>query len=433
MGGGAAAEVEHLLLVIEKVLGVAMRHLHHHHAHLLQTVRRGGLRGRVIVHPTIDARPRALLLHHVLAAAVRRHLAEQAVQVHLALAQHGLLEGADVAVLDVELETVHEVGLLAPVLRRVSGEADGVVGHVVLGNGAVVVLCVPHVHAALEVGQHRLVEGATHYPLIQSGHGHGALLLALAALDIVRGDHVLAATRVARNDGRLHRMTDRHGTNRTRQHLHRRVRHRQCASGGARREGVAGGLVLGLHGERTDQTCGGLRLDGSCARGEWRRDGRHGVGRQRADGEREEEVEVGGGTAAHVHDEHVPGRAVLLRVNGKRDGDSTERERAVGTRALDAVDEEQGPQNHALVTVRVGTYGRVEDVSLHVGAPRVATMPRRDEALGNVLQLEQELGQRGLCFVNNRKQQRHLYRDGTAVCGHHRDSARSREHVMNYG
>ena len=157
------------------------------------------------------------------------------------------------------------------------------------------------------------------------------------------------------------------------------------------------------------------------------------MGRQRADGEREEEVEVGSGAAAHVHDEHVPGRAVLLRVNGKRDSNSTERERAVGTRALDAVDEEQGPQNHALVAVRISTYGRVEDVSLHVGAPRIATMTRRDEALRNVLQLEQELGQRGLRFVNNRKQQWHLDRDGTAVSGHHRDGTRGRKHVMNYG
>ena len=159
--GGGRAEVEDLLLVIDEVLVVARRHSPRPRRHLFEAVGGGGLGGRVVVHAAVDARPRTLLLDDVLAAAVRGNFAEEPVEVDLALAEHGLLEGALVVVLDEHLEAVHELGLLAHVVGRVHGDVDGVVGDDVLGRRAAVVLGVPDVHRALEVRQHRLVERAT--------------------------------------------------------------------------------------------------------------------------------------------------------------------------------------------------------------------------------------------------------------------------------
>ena len=158
---GGRSEVEDLLLVVDEVLVVATGDSVGEERHLLETVGGGGLGGRVVVHSPVDARPGAFLLDDVLAAAVRGDLAEEAVEVDLALAEHGLLEGALVVVLDEHLEAVHELGLLAHVVGRVDGDVDRVVGDDVLRGGAVVELGVPDVHRALEVGKHRLVERAT--------------------------------------------------------------------------------------------------------------------------------------------------------------------------------------------------------------------------------------------------------------------------------
>ena len=421
VGQRAAAEAEHLLLEVQQVLGVATTQRKQRRPHLLEAVGGGGLGGRVVVHAAVDARPGALLLDHVLAAAVRRDLAEEAVEIDLALAQHGLLEGAHVAVLDEELQTVHELGLLARVLRRVAREVERVVGRVVLGDRAVVVLRVPHVHRALEVRQHRLVQCATAQPTARRLHRHGALLLALAALQVVRGHQVLAAAR--RAGGRAARVADRHRTHGRGQDLQRRVRQGERVGGGARRDGVAGGLVLGVDGQRADDRGSAIWLG--------RREGGGNGGGEGADGVGEEEVEVGGGATAHVHDEDIPRGAVLLRVNNDRGADSAEGEGASGASTLDAVDQEERPQRHALLAVGVGADGGVEDVALHVGAPGIATSARGDEALGDVLQLEEELGQRWLGLVEDGIQQRHLHRGRTAVRSHHRDPPLGGEHFVH--
>ena len=156
----AAAKIKHLLLEVEKVLCISTTHTVRAHPHLLQAIRSRRLGGRVIVHPAVDPRPRALLLHHVLTTAVCGDLTEESIEIHLTLPQHGLFERADVPVLDEEFEAVHELGLLARVLWRVTREAERVVGRVVFGNGTVVVLRVPYVHRALEVGQHGLIQRA---------------------------------------------------------------------------------------------------------------------------------------------------------------------------------------------------------------------------------------------------------------------------------
>ena len=422
VGQRAAAEAEHLLLEVQQVFGVATTQRKQRRSHLLETVGGGGLGGRVVVHAAVDARPGALLLDHVLAAAVRRDLAEEAVEIDLALAEHGLLEGAHVPVLDEELQPVHELGLLARVLRRVAGEVERVVGRAVLGDRAVVVLGVPHVHRALEVRQHRLVQCATAQPPARRLHRHGALLLALAALQVVRRHQVLAAAR--RAGGRAARVADGHGTHGRGQDLQRRVREGKRVGGRARRDGVAGGLVLGVDGQRTD--------DRGSAIGLGRREGGGNGGGEGADGVGEEEVEVGGGAAAHVHDEDIPRGAVLLRVNSNKRVDSAEREGAGGAGALDAVDEEERPQRHALLAVGVGADGGVEDVALHVGAPGIATSACGDEALGHVLQLEEELGQRWLGLVEDGIQQGHFHGGRTAVWRHHRDFPLGGEHFVYY-
>ena len=79
VGQRAAAEAEHLLLEVQQVFGVATTQRRRRRSHLLEAVGGGGLGGRVVVHAAVDARPGALLLDHVLAAAVRRDFAEEPV------------------------------------------------------------------------------------------------------------------------------------------------------------------------------------------------------------------------------------------------------------------------------------------------------------------------------------------------------------------
>lgn len=168
-GAGKSTEVEtEGDLKLKKSFSKSMRYLLYlrlaaikQKKHLFQTVRRGRLGRRVIVHSAVDPRPRALLLDHVIAASVGRHFAEKPVQIDLAFPQHRLLEGPHVPLLDVQLQAAHEVALLARVLRRAACQRDRIVRLVVLGDGAAIVLRIPDVHRALERRQHRFVQRST--------------------------------------------------------------------------------------------------------------------------------------------------------------------------------------------------------------------------------------------------------------------------------
>ena len=116
---------------------------------------------------------------------MRRHLAEQPVQIDFALAQHRLLEGPHVPLLDVQLQSAHEVALLARVLRRAARQRDRVVRLVVLGDGAAIVLRVPDVHRALEVRKQAHVQRPTRQSPRLYTPRNRASLPALAARDVL--------------------------------------------------------------------------------------------------------------------------------------------------------------------------------------------------------------------------------------------------------
>ena len=229
---GHRQEVEHVFLVGEQVLGV----------HLLQAERRRGLRRGEVVQPTIDLRPRAFLAHHRLAPAIRRHLAEEAIEIHLLATQRGRTVRHDLIGGEEGLEFVHEVRAVLLVVgtlplhmtptRRPHSEVDAVVHvHVLLDQARVVLVVVPDVHRALEVRQQAHVQRPTPHASNASLRRHCTMLAALATHDVLRGQRtrrqLLAVHRtlgggggVAGSEGRLGRGEHlrRHGVVGERQH-----------------------------------------------------------------------------------------------------------------------------------------------------------------------------------------------------------------------
>lgn len=235
------------------------------------------------------------------------------------------------------------------------------------------------------------------------------------------GDDVLSPTRQC---GCGAGMTDGHGPHGGWEDVQGRVREGECVGGRARRDGAAGGFIIWIDGDGTDDRWSAIWLGGRESGGNGRCEG--------TDGEGEEEIEVGSGTSAHVHDEDVPSGSVLLCVTEEEKTNSTEREGTGGARALDAVDEEERPQHHALLAVDISADGGMKNITLHVGTPRIATWTCGDETLRHVLQLEKELRERRLRLVEDRIEQRYFHGCRAPIWCHHRDFPLDGKHVMYY-